>query len=61
MDIPARLRLAFPPDGTMLIQQLSRRLESQMLRDIAMADYGAGAHEAFEALCSIRDRRSTVG
>lgn len=55
MPIPDTLLAAFPASATLLLELVQHEVDDGMLRDIARADYGCGADEAFAGLLPIRD------
>ena len=54
-DIPNQLLAAFPPSFELLLERIRARIDDSMLMEIARADYGMNADEAFEHLRPIRD------
>jgi hypothetical protein len=55
MNIPSRLAEAFPPSATALLDFTRRLIDDELLREIAVADYGCDAAEHFARLLPIRD------
>lgn len=49
---------AFDPDADALLRRISDHVDTQMLREIAAADYGEEVEEHLEHLLGIRDRGS---
>ena len=56
MDIPLAILETFSPSPDALWNKMRPAIDNQMLRDIAMADYGNRADEACNQLRVIRDR-----
>ena len=55
MEIPERLRNAFPPSHQRLLDVTRRRIDDEMLTEIAAADYGFDRDAHLAALRPIRD------
>lgn len=56
MILPEIVLKLFPPAKTLLLDQVRKQVDDQMLHDISMADYGCDADKALSALLPIRDR-----